>query len=229
MKKMRRNKLITVVTILALTITTVLASSSLIFAASGPEMAIPKKIKTLYYPKQKSTLYTGNCVWVANEGDYEINMEKSSIADPSILKLKEDYGLYAIIKKAGTTTITLVATPKGSKEEQTYKIKVVAEKYVNPLKTFKIGKKNYVKGLNKSEVCIKNTKKISGKLVVKAKKGWKITKIQKTGYNIKPKKIKNGKKVTITGKIPQAVLVTVKNKKTGQVLKVRVGAVKAAG
>ena len=105
----------------------------------------------------------------------------------------------------------------------------IAEKYVNPAKTFKIGKKNYVKKFKKAEQYWKNSKKISGKLVVKAKKGWKITKIRKAGYNITPKKIKNGKKVTLTGKNPQSVVVTFKNKKTKQKIELVFVVIKAAG
>ncbi len=229
MKQTKRNKLITVVTMLTLVVTTVLASSSMAFAAKGPEVPIETKIKSFYYPLQKSNLYTGNAKWVCNPGDYKIDMEKTTVDDPTVVKLNNEDGLTAIALKPGKTTIHVYAKEKGTKEYRYFDVKFIAEKYINPAKTFKIGKKNYVKKFKKAEQYWKNSKKISGKLVVKAKKGWKITKIRKAGYNITPKKIKNGKKVTLTGKNPQSVVVTFKNKKTKQKIELVFVVIKAAG
>ena len=227
MKRARINKLITTVTILTLALTLILSSASLIFAESGSDISFPEMITTMYYPKVQSNINSANCFPIASTGDARINWEKTTVADPSIVELKEQGRLYMIVKKPGATTITLVATPKGSDKEQTFNIKFNSVKYVNALKTIKIGKKNYVKKLNKVDSYLKKTSKLSGKLVVKAKKGWKITKIEKCwmySSSYKMEKIKNGKKVTLDGKVPQSVVVTIQNKKTGQVFYEMVGA-----
>lgn len=227
MKRARINKLITTITILALALTMVLSSASLILAESESYISFPERITTMYYPKVKSNINSANCFPIASAGDCRINWEKTTVADPSVVELKEQGRLYMIVKKPGSTTITLVATPRGSEEEQTFNIKFNSVKYANALKSIKIGKKEYVKKLNKVDSYLKKTGKLSGKLVVKAKKGWKVTKIEKVwmySSNYKMKTIKNGKKVTLDGKVPQSVLVTIRNKKTGQIFYEMVGA-----
>ena len=107
-------------------------------------------------------------------------------------------------KKPGKAKLTYKF--KGKKHTVTF----IVKKYKNPLKTFKIGKKNILSKFNKVyyEVAPANC---TGELKVKAKSGWKITKIKKyTGSAAK--RIKNGSKI---GKGTSSMVLTVKHKKTG--------------
>ena len=111
----------------------------------------------------------------------------------------EDYDVYYYwidTLKAGTTVLTFQAKiGEGQWEEKTMTVKAL--KYVNPCKTFKVGKRSFVKKYN-SKVDYKTSKKVSGKLVITPKTGWKITSIEK--YIRKQstyKTIKNKRKVTL--------------------------------
>lgn len=218
MKRTKRNKLFAVVIMLAVALPLMFASAVPVFAENDSSLAGLASFGMMYYPKIASDWNTENCKQLAPEGEYTVNWEKTMVWDPTIVELRERDGLYVVAKKAGTTTISLVATAAGCTEEQTYQFEFSARKYVNPLKTIKIGKTNYAKKFNKISAFAKKGKKLSGKLTVKVKKGWKIKKIQRVNMNqayYTFKTIKNNRKVTLKGKIPQAVLVIAKNKKNG--------------
>ena len=213
----KTRKLIALLTGLVMILTMMLAASSVAFADED----LPESITALYYPKQKSSLETSNWFPLTSDVSFDVDMDKSTIDNPSMLAFKEEDGyLYVILKKAGKTTIHLVATPVGSSEAKTYDINVKVEKYVNPLKTFKIGKKNYAKKFKKDDFWMVDKKKVSGKLKLKAAKGWKIVSIQKQIDSdlMTVTKIKNNKKVTL--KRGQSIYVNCKNKKSGQKLRI---------
>ncbi|MBQ9015095.1 MAG: hypothetical protein IJ109_03145 [Firmicutes bacterium] len=163
---------------------------------------IEKSYQTFYYPKAKGW----NTEWLADVSEVTIDMATVKSSKPSVAVLKKDtwtdddgkvYGNYQIkSKKPGTTTLTFQAKDANAENYVTKTVKVKVVKFVNPAKTFKIGSKNYAKKYNgKPYYNIK--KKVSGKVNVKAKKGWKVDSIyfydESKG---KSKKIKNGKKVT---------------------------------
>ena len=86
----------------------------------------------------------------------------------------------------------------GGKE---YTTRIIVKPYVNPCKTFKVGSRDFKSKFDKT--CPYNLtrqkKVISGKAVIKAKKGWKIKRIElNEGFSSgKIVKIKNGKNVVL--------------------------------
>ena len=128
---------------------------------------------------------------------------------------KDSKGITIVGLKKGKATITY--TYKG----KTRKVKVVVKKYSNPIKTLKIGKKNYASKLKKDmSVDLAKWNACNGKkLSVTPANGWKIVSMT-CGYNdgdwskFYAKKVKNG------GKLPKAVngevlVIVLKNTKNG--------------
>lgn len=134
----------------------------------------------------------------------------------------EDHGGYTIpgyytlsvtLKKAGTTKITYYY--KGKKHTATFKV----QKYVNPIKSFKLGSKEYKKCFNAKNLFMNprvgypttlSTGKIQGKLKITPASGWKINRIyygSEQTNNVE--RIKNGATVS------KNFTVEMKNKKTG--------------
>ena len=99
-------------------------------------------------------------------------------------------------KKDGKATVTFNYKLKGKTHSAKIKVKVV--KYVNALKSLKIGSKEYASQFNKAEDIFQD-KKLSGKLNVKVKSGYSIVGINSYSSNggVGFKTLKNGKKVTI--------------------------------
>ena len=128
---------------------------------------------------------------------------------------KHANGITIIGNKKGKATVTY--TYRGKK----HRVKVVVKKYSNPLKTLKIGKKNYARKLKKASYAgIAKWKACKGKKVsVTPAKGWKIVSMRCGCYNAdwskyKAKKVRNG------GKLPKAangdgITITLKNTKNG--------------
>ncbi|MBQ8986550.1 MAG: hypothetical protein IJ100_04810, partial [Lachnospiraceae bacterium] len=110
-----------------------------------------------------------------------------------------EYGYYLIkSKKPGSATLTFQAKNPDADSYVTKTVKVKVIKFVNPVKTFKIGKKSYAKKYS-GKPYYNFKKKVSGKVKIKAKKGWKIIGIYFYDHSKnKNKKIKNGKKVTFS-------------------------------
>ena len=112
----------------------------------------------------------------------------------------DHYTLGVTIKKTGTTKITYYFG--GQKKTVKYTVK----KYTNPVKTFKVGSKNYaslfapkaLKWGSEYAMGLSTAKSFSGKVNIKAAKGWKINKIWYYKNNKKLTFIKNGKKVSKT-------------------------------
>jgi len=111
---------------------------------------------------------------------------------------KENAGnLEFIARGVGKATVS-GAFYKGKKKISSFKIKVTVHKYVSPVKTFKIGKKDYASLFKKDGSPTRKLKgKVSGKLQIKAKKGWKIEYINGNIDGKYHESIKNGKKLTI--------------------------------
>lgn len=118
---------------------------------------------------------------------------------------------YVTISKPGTATVSFKVKTGG----KTYnlKTKVTVVKYTNPVKTLKVGKTNYASKFKKSNgygLTKKDAK--SGKLQIKTKANWKITKIKiidaNTGAAVSAK---NNTVVDLNGKWLE---ITFKNTKT---------------
>ena len=128
---------------------------------------------------------------------------------------KTSNAIYIAGYKKGKATITY--TYKGKK----HKVKVVVKKYSNPLKTLKIGKKNYERKLKKSvyDATVKWSACKGKKLSLTPAKGWKIASMKFTYTNAdwskyRTKKVRNG------GKLPKvkygdSLTVILKNTKNG--------------
>ena len=159
---------------------------------------LPETMSMTYYPKWKS----GNSEWLADESYVKIKMDSVKSSNSSVAKLKHDTydgnGYYYIkTKKTGKATLTFKAKAPGEDKWTKATIKVKVYKWERPVKTFKIGSKSYKKKFNKKSV-YGTSKKVSGKLVIKAKKGWKIDFMEKyDSENNKFVKIKNKQKVTL--------------------------------
>ena len=97
-------------------------------------------------------------------------------------------------KKPGKASVSFNYKWKGKTTK--YNFTFVIKKYVCPVASFKIGSKEYASAF-KTDFKKNVTKTVSGKVSVKAKKGWKLLDI---GYwtNSKYKEIKNGAKVKVS-------------------------------
>ena len=138
----------------------------------------------------------------------KISAAKSSNKKVATVKVKTyDNGMTSLLvtkKKAGTTKITYKLDGK----KKTVKLKVV--KWKNPVKTFKVGSKNYASKFKKSAGS-HAASSVAGKTVkVEAASGWKVKRI--VAYtNNGVKIVRNGKKTPAdTGQ----VVVALKNTKT---------------
>lgn len=178
------------------------------FAVTGvPEKAyaagvdeIGDAYTTLYYTKAKPW----NSEWIADKDMVTIDMATAKSSNPSVAVLTErtwtddgkTYGSYEIkSKKPGKTTLTFQAKNPDADSYVTKTVKVKVVKFVYPGKVFKVGKKSFVKKY-KGKPYYYVSKKLSGKVKVKAKKGWKVDGIYfYDSSKDKSKKIKNGKKV----------------------------------
>ena len=83
-----------------------------------------------------------------------------------------------VTKKPGKATLTVnVYKSKKSKKAKRYKCKLTVKKYSNPFKKVSFAGKDITKKYNKTRYKSVNIDAEDGKLVVKAKKGWKIVQI----------------------------------------------------
>lgn len=148
------------------------------------------------------------------------------VANPKILSAKagkSEYGnkygvcLDVTVKRAGRTTITYKVKEKaGRKRTYSYKVKVRAYKYQNGLASLKIGKKQLAPLFKEADTATYSRpgKAITGKLSVKAKKGWKIDTILyynggKDGF------VKNGAKINVKAGKLGSLFIHMTEKKTG--------------
>lgn len=125
---------------------------------------------------------------------------KSGNTAVATVKVQNGSTLMVTAKKAGKAKIT--CTVGGKKKSFT----LVVKKYKNPVKTFKVGGKNYASKFKKARDYYGGHK--AGKLTIKPASGWKLVSIYGDGG-----KVKNGKKIDKFG----FYQVELKNKKTGVV------------
>lgn len=126
-----------------------------------------------------------------------------------------------LVRGVGKTTITAVVSCEGKTYTQTLKLTV--KKWVNPLKTLKIGSKSYKAKFEKTDVYYAKKNFSKKKLTVTPAKNWKVTKIRGffTNSNTqKLTKLKSGSKISFK-QPPAYIKITCKNKKNGNVEVVR--------
>ena len=153
-----------------------------------------------YYPKAGKDWIS--CAMALNnnyeDNSWKITKLKSSNTKVLTVKKIDNYsGIMITPKKAGKSTITFKAT-KGSKT-YSYKCVVKVMKYENPVKTLKIGSKNYASKFSKMDyIDLDGKKNYEGKLSIKTNKNWKVTYI--LIYDAKTDKVKeykNNKKIKL--------------------------------
>ena len=175
------------------------ASADKAYAEEGVSL-VRDTVEMNYYPKWK----VGNTEWLAEPPDVEIDLGSVQSTDPEVASVifdehMGDGGAYLIkTKKAGSATLTFNAAPYGTGDWVQTSVNVISRKWVRPCATFKIGSKYYTKKFtNKFYYSI--SKKVSGKLYVKARKGWKLINITKSSKKTyEQKDLKNRQKVTLT-------------------------------
>ena len=164
--------------------------------AEEENLDLPTSIDVLYYPKDKANCWE----YLADSGLVEIDMESVQSTDLEVAWMEYDskYQEYDVwTSKPGTATLTFQAKAPESSVWVDATLIVNSNKYVRPCKTFKIGKKNYTKKFT-NKAYFSSKKKVSGKLVIKPAKGWKIKEIQKVNFKTyKSKKVKNKSKITM--------------------------------
>ena len=139
-------------------------------------------------------------------------------SDPSVVKAAwtKDYEnfLYFFCLKPGTSTISGVFY-ENSKKVSKFKIKVTVYQYEAPVKTFKLGSKNYAsKFKDNDHVYLKIKKTETFKVSIKPNKGWKLEDIEFYDGE-KRTSIKNNSKVTCKNS-KSYVNASFRNEKTGR-------------
>ena len=153
------------------------------------------------------------------ENDLSNNLTKCKSSNESVLKVAYIFSnsIQFTMKGVGTATVTLKYKGK------TYKIKYDVKKYVNPVKTLKIGKSNYASEFKKTNYSVDNAGKLKGKLNVVPAKNWTLKSAElgyyTKGLNYKTKTVKNGAKINGV-----YLTLTLKNKKTKAVEKLFIDA-----
>ena len=173
----------------------VLLTGILSAAVVYAEPYIPKK-KVIYQDGVENS-FNINLEGVSKTSDVtKLKSSKKSVA--TVTKFEYMGTAYVSIhpKKAGTTIVTFNVKYKN----KTIKAKttVVIKKYVNPLKTLKIGSKNYASKFKKTRF-VSLKKALKGKLSIILKSGYQISSI--STYNSKNgsgyKTLKNNKTIKI--------------------------------
>lgn len=174
------------------------------------DLATAKGEKTVaYYPGDNS--YGLNYYLISAKSKKSPKKVKSSNKKVLSVTAGNENG-YALIllecKKPGTATVSYKFKGK------THKVKFNVVKYKCPLKTLKVGKKNYTSAFKKSAYGETGGKALSGKVKVKLKDGWKVAKIQALRMDTgKMKTLKANKKLPANC---GAIYVTAKNTETKQ-------------
>lgn len=199
---------------LVIVITTIMVSTpfTVVTEAANKEIYVnPYSKRVVTYKPEGDTRdnYTVISIMGCNKKS-EIKNLKSS--DKSVTLEKQDGYIVAYYKnKAVKATIT--CTVKNVKLKTTLTVK----KYSNPLKTLKIGSKNYTSKFNKTDEFELKSAVKNQKLSVQLNKGWKITLVsiynnKSKYYNVDGNKF--SKKVSL-GKGYSSVYITCENEKTG--------------
>ena len=190
---------------------------------TGHVLTCSKKITVFKY---KTSVKDWNHYWLDTDAVFDqeaavtMKSSKKSVVKPG------SSGSDFIAKKAGTAKITMKGK-KGNKAKK-YKCTVKVVKYKNPVKKFKIGKKDYTSKLNKPVYqdawAAMKVKKGKAKISIKPKNGWKVKKIrywweqfdaEGNLVNQFDKKVKNNSKIAIKkgANYDSGLIITMTNKK----------------
>ncbi|MBQ6496823.1 MAG: hypothetical protein IJI74_06620 [Firmicutes bacterium] len=189
------------------------ASADKTYAEDGDSL-VRQTVEMFYYPKWK----VGNTEWLADQPDVEINMDTVQSTNLDVAKVlfnpyTGEYGCYLVkTKKAGKATLTFDAKAQGTDTWVPTTVQVTVRKWVKPCATLKVGSKSYAKKFTNKRY-FSTTKKVSGKVYVKARKGWEIDTIAKiVAKTYTQVTVKNKHKVTLAKR--DSLMVTFKKKGT---------------
>ena len=163
----------------------------------------------VYYPNYEGFENTYRLYAPKGEYDLSMNLSKCKSTNKDVLFYSYIFSdsIEVEVQKAGTAT--LICIYKGDR----YKVKYIVKEYVNPVKTLKIGKKNYAKMFKKLNCVLDYAYPFSGKLNIVPAKNWVLKKAQLTYLTkdggLRTKTVKNGAKIKGV-----ALSLTLKNKKT---------------
>ena len=164
---------------------------------------IGERVFFYVYPKLPSSEDDRNrTIEFKNARDKSVTAAESS--DEEVFTVDEEqtigstYHISIEIAKVKKESEAELSFTIGGKE---YTTRIIVKPYVNPCKTFKAGNRDFKSKFDKTYQynLTRQKKVISGKAVIKAKKGWKIKRIElNEGFSSgKIVKIKNGKNVVL--------------------------------
>jgi len=204
-------------------------------AAEVQEIYVPDSTATTLYPSKDIDPHYGTSKNRAYFCSVPKKASSLKSSNKAVATLKQEsqkwngqthYTLYLVSKKAGTTTVSFKCNGK------TYKTKVTVRKYVNPIKSIKIGNTTIAGSMFKSASnrTISYAKFADKKVKVKINlaKGWELTKSYVNGRFVgsfdcyqngwaKSDSVKNGGTITIKGGSGYEITIAASNKKTGQI------------
>lgn len=168
------------------------------------KVTLEKRYFFYVYPNMPSSSDgLARTVFFDNKWDNKF-ITKAESSDEDVFTVDEEQ----TVGSSYNISIKLAKVKKESKAElsftlggKEYTTDIIVKPYVNPCKTFKIGSKDFRDKFNKTPQynLTRQKKVISGKTVIKAKKGWKIKKIElNEGFSSgKIVKIKNGENIVL--------------------------------
>ena len=183
-------------------------------AAATKKPKFPGGIDFHYYAKDKP-LNTEQ--WVLGEKGTNYKVTNLTSSDKKIVTVSKIYDqeytcIKFKVKKAGKAKVSFKV--KAGSKTYSYECDVSVSKYSNPIKTLKIGTKNYASKFTKNNYYdLGENKKVTGKLAIKTNANWKIKYLYIWDYNKnKEIKVKNNKNITL--KKNQSLMVSCYNSKT---------------
>ena len=187
---------------------------------ANAKVPVPGIDSNFYVPIYNSNLHRSKMLYITNssEGKAITGLKNSN---PNVLSVDQTFssGLYISVKKAGTSTITF---KYGGKKLKTT---VTVFNWKNPCSSFKVGNKEFKSKFNKSNGYNLNNQKKQWKTTVniKAKSGWKLSKIQYV-YNGVKTTVKNKSSITFKGNnTGSSIIAFFKQPKTGIEISVQLG------
>ena len=127
--------------------------------------------------------------WNTMTCETDLMVKKLKSSNPKVVSVKKlrDGGFSMRVRKTGKADISYVYGD--TKRIESY----IVKKYTNPCRSLKIGNTEYAKLFDKTPSVHLDSKKLSGKIVVKPAKGWKLVEIRQGGARV----VKNKKKVSL--------------------------------
>jgi hypothetical protein len=217
----------------ALVLSVILAATALI----PTETVKADSILTVSYAKTMTVSTGGNGEYYCEMSGSVKNIKKVKVtsSNKKVIYIGamdgDSTGFVFTALKAGSANLTIKATLTSGKTK-TYKAKVKAINYSNPIKSLKIGSKELASKFKKDIYASYNNKTDSEKLSIKLKSGWTLKSIKHVYYETVPNedssgdaseayetieektvKIKNGGKITYVDN-EGSLIIKAYNKKT---------------